>query len=68
MVFNIVFFVVGLLFLVFRRGIGDALFAVHQESGLPVKKEGYPYIVGGLGGAFVVFSIVMTLVERIPSK
>lgn len=68
MAFNILFFVVGLLFLIFRRGIGDALFAMHQESGFPVKKEGYPYMVGGLGGAFVVFSIIMMLVERLPSK
>lgn len=59
MIFFALFFVVGLVFLLFRRSIGSLLFEQHSKIGLPVKKEGYPYMVGGLGAGLMLLSSVV---------
>jgi hypothetical protein len=65
---DIAIFVVGLLFFVFRKTIGHQLFEMHKERGMPVKKEGYPLMMGGLGGAFMVIAATMFIFDRVLSK
>lgn len=65
---NILFLVVGLLLFLFRKVIGHQLFEMHKESSMSVKKEGYPLMVGGVGGAFMGISVIIVAAEFLSSR